>query len=179
MANTNQYLIAKSSELELALQESKTREEDARRNTSRLQCQLDLLHQLLRELDAGESPKKADDSSHAQQAIQEEIQAVDEHEAEQRVLNFAAAILDPEPSDDLNKKTPGMAEIIAMLPDLPHRFTWKDVEILAKKKGYKHVEPAPLRNKLNLLVKEQKWFVPVDGINRKGPHPTIFEKVHP
>lgn len=122
-----------------------------------------------------EIPRVADaiEMTRPQAPIPETQEAVDE-----RLLAAAAAM--PNPSSGKPKgrirKSLSKEEIIGLLPDIPKRFNWVELQRIAKEKGYKNVDAARIRLSLNEIAKERKWFEAVT--KGAGRTPTVFRKLN-
>jgi hypothetical protein len=168
---------SKRQRLEEELLTARHAEEEAVRKQTRITAQLELLAELLASTEEAATTQEA--------KVQPLVAAGDrpkrsEADADLHVLAAAGALPnneEEEPKKGRRRKHLGQEEIVALLPDLPSRFNYLDLQEVAKSAGHKYIEPAALRLKLNEMarVKPQRWFAVVTPGTSTTPN--IFEKL--
>lgn len=168
---------SKMQRLEEDLRAARLAEEEAVRKQTRVLAQLELLTELLSSID---------DAATSQESNVQPLVATgdrpkrSEAEADQHVLAAAAALpnyQEEKPKKGRQRKNLGQDEIVALLPDLPSRFNYLDIQEVAKSAGHKYIDPTALRLKANEMarVKPQRWFTVVTPGTSTTPQ--VFEKL--
>ena len=161
----------------LLLDHSRRMEEEAVRRQTKFIAQLELLAELASSAEDLSSPQEGN--------VQPLVATGDkrrrsESGADLHVLASAGALPschNEKAKGGRQRKTLGQEEIVALLPDLPSRFNYLDLQEVAKSAGHKSIDPTALRLKLNEMarVKPQRWFAVIT--TGTSTTPNVFEKL--